>query len=151
MATVAHDVHAKVDPKKAYEAISTEAGFRNWWTRGSKVDPKVGGEAEFRFGLMGGAAMTFRIEEIEPGKGVKLRCIRTDPPGGHVGGWVGTVLEFRVEPGAGGDTAVHIVHGGWPDSMPKEALDGTQQGWAHFGASLKQYLDTGTGAPDAGG
>ena len=150
MATVTHEIHAKVDPKKAYEAVSTPAGLRAWWTRAAKVDPKVGGEAEFRFS-QGNAAMTFRIDELKPGKGVKMTCVRTnDKPGGHVDKWVGTVLEFQVEPAGHGETVVRIVHGGWDDGVPKESLAATQGGWAHFGGSLKQYLETGTGTPDGG-
>jgi uncharacterized protein YndB with AHSA1/START domain len=150
MATAAHDVHAKVDPKKAYEAVSTQEGFRAWWTRAAKVDAKVGGEAEFKFSR-GGAAMTFRIDELKPGKSVKMTCIRTnDQPGGHVDKWVGTVLEFQLEPAGNGETVVRVRHGGWSDSMPKEALAETEQGWAYFGSSLKQYLESGTGTPDAG-
>ena len=145
MATVAHEVRAKVDPNQAYKAVSTQEGFRGWWTRASKVDPKVGGEAEFRFS-QGGAAMTFRFDELKPGKSVKMTCVRTnDQPGGHVDNWVGTVLEFEIEP-AGGETVVRLRHGG----VPGESLAQTQKGWGHFGASLKQYFETGTGTPDAG-
>src|SRR5258708_16728589 len=97
MATLSYSFRTKANQQKVYDAVSTQDGFRSWWTRNSTLDPKVGGEAEFKF--QQGPEMTFRFDELKPGRGVKLTCIGTnDKAGGPLSSWVRTVLELDITP-----------------------------------------------------
>lgn len=147
MATVTQDVRTTAPPADAYRAVSSEAGFRSWWTRRCRFDPRPGGEAEFGF-YGGEAVMAFRIDELEPGRRVRMTCDRAvnTNPERAADQWVGTQLELEIEPEDGG-SVIHLRHSGWPEDSP--VLPQIRGGWAHFGESLRKYLDTGTGTPYA--
>jgi hypothetical protein len=64
-------------------------------------------------------------------------CIAHDMPS-----WIGTTLNFQLED-RGGKTLVVFEHAGWKEEAPAPVA----QGWKHFLASLKSYVETGTGQP----
>jgi len=139
MENIANEVKIDAVPSKVYDALSTEEGYRGWWTKDCDVDPRPGGEAEFRFNE-GQVAMRFRFDALDPESGVRMTCI------GHKNNdeWQGTKLRFDLAPQDGG-THVRFRHDGW--DRKSDCYEQCVQGWAHFMTSLKGYVETGTGAP----
>ena len=121
-----------------YDALTRQAGYRGWWNKVGEVAETVGGEAKLRFVKDGQPVnMTFRIDEMKANERVRWTCVSHDMPS-----WIGTSLTWRL---AGGDGAVLVTleHAGWKDAAPAAVA----QGWKHFLASLKAYIETGTGQP----
>ena len=148
MSKATYDFQTSAKPETVYQAVSTAEGFAGWWCRTSTVDAKVGGEAEFRF-YGGEAIMVFRFDKLEPNRLVEMTCIRTHNanPARQADKWQGTRLAFEVKPGDGGNTAVHLQHDGWAETVGEDVLAQIRQGWNHFGNSLQQYVETGKGMP----
>jgi uncharacterized protein YndB with AHSA1/START domain len=141
--TTAVDITAS--PAKIYEALTTTAGQRGWWTTDCEVGSKVGDEAVFRFNPMAGGTgtieMRFRIDALVPGEKVEWTCIgeKNNPE------WQGTRISFRLRSAGGGKTSLDFAHTGFASKSP--VYQACVQGWQHFMQSLKQYAETGTGTP----
>jgi uncharacterized protein YndB with AHSA1/START domain len=138
MGSIKDEVSIKSTPAKAYEALTTQAGYRGWWNAVAEVQNKVGGEAQLRFVKDGQpVAMRFRVDAQKPNESVVWTCIGHDMPT-----WIGTSLNWTVK--AGGDgVLVSLDHAGWKEAGPEMVA----QGWKHFLSSMKSYLETGTGQP----
>jgi uncharacterized protein YndB with AHSA1/START domain len=137
MDTINDEIRIKASPEKAYEALTTQAGYRGWWNNVAEVPTNVGGEPNLLFNKEGQKVhMRYRIDEIAP-TSIKWTCIEHDMPS-----WVGTQLHWQIR-GAGNEVVVALEHSGWKDAAP-EMVKG---GWKHFLGSLKSYLETGTGQP----
>ena len=119
-----------------YTAIATIDGLSNWWATDTKGQPEVGGTLEFRF-EPGGFDML--VLEMVPSKSVLWEV--TDGPAE----WIGTKVRWELK--QDGDYAIVIVsHEGWRE--PVEFMHHCSTKWATFLVSLKQLVETGTGAPE---
>ena len=49
MPDIRHELKIDALPERVFAALSTEKGFRGWWTRDVKFEPRVGRVAEFGF------------------------------------------------------------------------------------------------------
>ena len=125
----------KASPEKVYEALTTVDGLAAWWTDQTTGDPEVGGTLEFRF-LPGGFDM--EVVELEPAKRVRWQ-VADGPPE-----WVGTHVTFDLSE-VDGYTIVLFKHEGWEE--PVEFMHHCSTKWASYLLSLKQLVETGTGAP----
>jgi uncharacterized protein YndB with AHSA1/START domain len=132
-----HSIPIDASPAKVYQAVSTQDGFRGWWTADTTADARVGGKAEFGFDDRG---MVFRmkIEALDPGKRVRLSCSGDHPE------WKGTVLEWEVS-GKGKTTMLSFVHRGWKEMTPFCATCNTT--WGELMFRLKSYAESGTADP----
>jgi len=118
-----------------YAALTTIEGLSQWWTVETTGQPDVGGVLEFRF-PQGGFDMV--VLEQEPGRSVLWEVV--DGPAE----WIGTTVrwELRQE----GDYAIVLFsHEGWKE--PVEFMYHCSTKWATFLVSLKQLVETGSGAP----
>ena len=122
-------------PDGVYTALSTIDGLAGWWTRDTSGDPQVGGEITFRF-LPGTIGM--RVSELVPGKRV-LWDVADGPEE-----WMGTEVSFELSQ-VEGYTIVLFEHRGWRE--PVGFMYHCSTKWASFLLSLKQLVETGTGAP----
>jgi uncharacterized protein YndB with AHSA1/START domain len=132
-------------PSAVYEALTTQTGLRNWWTRTCQVPGTVSSHSTFRFGP------TYKIMEIlaaNPHREVRWRCIDSHI---HAPGlvtkpdeWKGTTIHFKLTPAPAG-TLLHLTHLGLTPHI--ECYNICTQGWHHFLASLQAYTQTGTGTP----
>jgi len=140
MEAITNEVRIDSTASKVYQALSTQEGFRGWWTTDCDVDAREGGEAEFRFN-QGQVAMRFRFDRLDRDKAVRMTCI------GHKNNeeWQGTTLSFDLEPQGAEATEVRFRHDGW--ARKSDCYDQCVGGWDHFMKSLKGYVETGTGAP----
>jgi len=137
MAMINDSVRVHSSTGKAHAALTEPAGYRGWWSTNCAIGPGVGRESMLYFNKGGTpVSMRFRIDAIEDNR-IRWTCVAHDMPS-----WVGTTLEWKLAP-AGGDVDITLVHDGWKDAAP----DMVKQGWKHFLASLKSYLETGTGEP----
>jgi uncharacterized protein YndB with AHSA1/START domain len=138
MNAIKDEIRIQAPASKVYDALTRQAGYRGWWNAAGEVAESVGGEAKLRFVKDGNPVnMRFRIDEMRANDCVRWTCIAHDMPS-----WVGTTLTWRLKE-AGGTTVVSFDHGGWKDAAPEPVV----QGWKHFMASLKSYVETGTGHP----
>lgn len=137
MADILHRVGVQhSSPQQVYDALTTLDGLSGWWAEKTAGDTDVGGVIEFRFGPGG---IDMRVAELDPG-----RLVRWDVVGGPEE-WIGTGVRFDIR--QDGDwTIVLFRHEGWRE--PVEFMSHCSTKWATFLVSLKQLLETGTGAPD---
>ncbi|RKS77935.1 uncharacterized protein YndB with AHSA1/START domain [Motilibacter peucedani] len=137
MADILHRIGVEGStPQAVYEAITTMDGLSGWWAEKTTGSTEVGGVVEFRF-RPGGFDM--QVVELEPGSHV--RWLVVDGPAE----WVGTHVDWRLRQD-GDFTIVLFRHEGWRE--PVEFMSHCSTKWATYLLSLKQLLETGTGAPD---
>ena len=72
--------------------------MRGWWNADTTMEQKVGGEATFGFDRRE-AVFRMTIDTLKPDQAVKMHCTRGPPE------WVGTTLEWTIEPSERGDPA----------------------------------------------
>lgn len=129
------DIHAPA--AKILEALTTKAGVAAWWTDDCDVSPT---EATYRFAKPDSdRESTWRVDE-RTDRGVALTCIREV----NTPDWLGTKLSLSLAQ-RGDVTHVSLVHAGY--RAKNEMYEQCTAGWAHFMASLKKLLETGTGTP----
>ena len=134
------DIHHRIgvispSTKPVYDALTTIDGLAGWWTRDTTGDASLGGKIEFRF-IPGGFDM--EVVELVPGALVRWRVVDGPPE------WVGTTVEFHLSR-AGDFTIVNFAHLGWAEHV--EFMSHCTTKWASYLLSLKQMVETGTGAP----
>jgi uncharacterized protein YndB with AHSA1/START domain len=123
-------------PERVYDALTTLDGLSGWWAEKTTGDTDPGGVIEFRFGPGG---IDMEVVELDPG-----RLVRWEVVGGPEE-WIGTEVRFDIR--QDGDwTIVLFRHEGWRE--PVEFMSHCSTKWATYLVSLKQLLETGTGAPD---
>jgi len=137
MADILHRIGVEnSSPQRVYDALSTLDGLSGWWAEKTTGDTDPGGVIEFRFGPGG---IDMEVVELDPG-----RLVRWEVVGGPEE-WIGTEVRFDIR--QDGDwTIVLFRHEGWRE--PVEFMSHCSTKWATYLVSLKQLLETGTGAPD---
>jgi uncharacterized protein YndB with AHSA1/START domain len=119
-----------------YAALTTIEGLAGWWATDTKGQTEIGGILEFRF-KPGGIDM--KVLELNPAKSVLWEV--TDGPAE----WIGTTVRWDLKQ-SGDYTIVLFAHEGWKE--PVEFMYHCSTKWATFLVSLKQLVETGTGAPE---
>lgn len=140
------ELHFKAPASALYAALSTQEGLRGWWTPTCTVGDKVGDTARFEFAA---GYKIMRIEKLVPDRQVRWHCIENHHcatgPKMRPNEWAGTTLVFRLN----GDTLTHTVlrfeHLGLTPEL--DCYEMCEGGWNQFLASLKDYVETGVGAP----
>ena len=136
MVDILHRVGVKgASPDDVYAALTTIEGLSGWWTRDTTGVTEVGGAIAFRF-PPGGFDM--KVVELAPGKRVLWEVVEGPDE------WVGTQVSFELSQ-AGDFTIVLFEHRGWAE--PVEFMYHCSTKWASYLLSLKQLVETGTGAP----
>jgi uncharacterized protein YndB with AHSA1/START domain len=136
MADILHRIGATATPREVYDALTTLDGLAAWWTSDTQGEPVPGGTIQFRFGDTGGFDMN--VLDQRPNERVEWQV--TDGPAE----WLGTRIGFDLKQ-EDDYTIVLFEHGGWQE--PVELMSHCSTKWATFLMSLKQLLETGTGAP----
>ena len=125
----------KATPAEVYDTLTTVEGLAGWWTEDTTGDPQPGGVLAFRF-PPGGFDM--KVTEVEPGRLVRWEVV--DGPDE----WMGTTIRWELSKD-GDYTIVLFAHEGWRE--PVEFMYHCSTKWASYLLSLKQLVETGTGAP----
>jgi len=120
---------------EVYAALTTIEGLAGWWTTDTKGDTEVGGVIAFRF-ASGGFDM--EVVETNPGEGLLWKVV--DGPAE----WIGTTVRWTLKQ-EDNYVIVLFAHAGWRG--PVGFMYHCSTRWARFLVSLKQLVETGTGAP----
>ena len=136
MVDILHRVGATAAPAKVYEALTTRDGLAAWWTTDTKGDGAVGETFEFRFGEAG--VFDMKVLDKRPGERVEWEVVEGPEE------WIGTHVRFDLKQ-EGDYTIVLFGHEGWRE--PGEFMSHCSTRWATFLLSMKQLVETGTGAP----
>jgi uncharacterized protein YndB with AHSA1/START domain len=131
MVELKHRVPISASPAKVYAAVVTTDGNRGWWTADSKVDSRVGGEAEFGFDRRG---MVFRmtVDKLTPNQEVVMSCHGDHPE------WNGTTLTWIVEK-QGNESALTFTHSGWKSMT--EFCASCNSMWGQLMFRLKGFVE----------
>ena len=138
MSDIRHRVAISDPVESVYDAVATNGGISEWWTRdGVRGESSEGSRLQFFFGQPEPAAVV-EIIRLSPHDHVGWRCIEGADE------WVGTELSFDLTQ-ADDETVVLFTHAYWRE--PTEFMAHRSARWAYFLLSLKQYLETGKGTP----
>jgi uncharacterized protein YndB with AHSA1/START domain len=122
--------------KTVYEALTTQKGLSEIWTKDCRVTPKVGFINTIGFGDE--KPTQFKITELLPNQKIVWICTESDPE------WVGTCVTFELIE-ENGKTKVTLVHSGWRDVS--EYYRWCNYNWSFFLYSLKLFCEEGKGIP----
>src|SRR5262245_33738577 len=136
MVDILHRIGATAGPDKVYDALTTQDGLAAWWTTDTTGEGVVGNTIKFRFGDTGGFDM--KVLDQRPNEWVEWEV--TDGPAE----WIGTHVSFELKR-EGDYTIVLFKQEGWRE--PVEFMSHCSTKWSTFLMSLKQFVETGTGAP----
>ncbi|MEA3076496.1 MAG: hypothetical protein QOF60_1404 [Actinomycetota bacterium] len=136
MLDILHRIGTISSPDKVYDALTTIDGLAAWWTTDTKGDATPGGTIEFRFGDVGGFDM--KVLDQRPNQRIEWEVT------GGPEEWIGTHVGFELKQ-EGDYTIVLFKHEGWRE--PVEFMSHCSTKWATFLMSMKQFVETGTGAP----
>jgi uncharacterized protein YndB with AHSA1/START domain len=124
--------YIKAPIAKVYEALTTEKGLAEVWTKNLRVKPELGFVNEFDFK----DNYATKIVALEENRRIEWECIATDPE------WVGTTVSFELEE-KNGVTCVWFGHRKW--RALTEFYRMCNYNWAMFLYSLKSYCEDGKG------
>lgn len=136
MTRIEHINYINAPAATVYEALTTQKGLGEVWTRELKVTPETGFVNEFDFD--DGYSTKMKITGLVPGTKVAWECIASDPE------WVGTTISFDMAE-KNGVTAVTLRHMNWKELT--EFYRWCNYNWGFFLYSLKQYCEEGKGTP----
>lgn len=139
MPDIMHLFKIRAPVERVYESFTTAEGIRNWWTRDTVLDSRIGGTGEFAFHKRR-LVTTVRIDELRPPLHVSWTTVSSAAPGG----WDGSTIRFDLRADAA-DTVLVFAHRGL--KYADEGYARVTTGWAYYLTSLQQYLETGHGAP----
>ena len=138
MPEIRHRVVIYAPLKKAYDAIATNDGISEWWTRdGVRGESSEGSNIEFYFGSPEPAAV-MEVTQLSAEGHVSWTCVEGADE------WVGTKLSFDLIE-KDDQTVVLFTHAGWRE--PSEFMAHCSARWAYFLLSLKSLVETGKGTP----
>jgi len=138
MPDIMHLMQFHTSPERVYSALTTAEGVRNWWTRDVALGSRIGETGEFGFNEHR-FVITVRIEELKPPARVGWKMISGAP------GWDGTTIAFDLR-AEGSGTILSFAHRGFMQTNEGYASATTR--WGAYLVSLKQFLETGKGAPN---
>jgi uncharacterized protein YndB with AHSA1/START domain len=140
MPEILHQLVIDVPPAGVFAALTEQKGLSSWWTTDVRAEPRVGSIAEFGFNSRS-AVFEIQIVALDKPNFVRWHCLVGHPE------WANTDIVFALTGHAGG-TVLRFAHRGWESS--EGILAQCSFDWARYLASLKSYLETGTGQPHAG-
>ncbi len=135
MATIKHLFHIAAAQNKVFEAVTSIDGLKSWWTAQVSGSSDIGDVLAFRFK---GSGMDFRVTSQTAGERVEWECIS------GFAEWIGTKITFALDQNEG-KTRVRFEHSGWAATNDQYAA--INFSWSRYMESLRQYCETGTGAP----
>ena len=134
-----HQVRIGAPREVVYEAITTPEGIRSWWTRDVTMSKRPGGKAVFGFDRHA-VWFQMRIEKMRRPSLVRWKC-----DGSSSEEWVGTTLEFVLEPPAESEMVLRFCHAGWRKGSGSCYFCNTT--WGHLLVLLKTYAERGVRRP----
>ncbi|MBW0433736.1 SRPBCC family protein [Leptospira yasudae] len=140
-----HKVGIRAGANEVVQALTTQTGLANWWTRQvegafSGGVSAVGEAIRFTFGEKGFFDM--KVQESTPAR-VLWECVNGPED------WVGSHVDFNLRAGTAPDgaamTLIHFRHQDW--KTESEFTAHCSMKWAVFLLSLKSLIENGKGQP----
>ena len=138
MHQIRHFLTIDVPTERVYAAITERAGLQGWWTDDVEAPSAVGSTSTFRF--RSGAMAKMEIRALDSLQRVEWLCVDGAEE------WIGTGVIFNLEERDGG-AILRFSHLGWKEISDFYASCNYQ--WGRHLKSLKDYCETGHGAPDS--
>src|SRR5688500_12741710 len=134
--SIKHLFHINAKRSDVYKAISTIHGLSNWWTTQTSGNADPGGIIEFRFADHGGPDM--KVKSTRNNELVVWECVGNKPE------WAGHIFTFKLDDNEG-KSRVRFSHEGWDEDDEFYAI--CSFAWSRYMESLRQFCETGKGAP----
>jgi uncharacterized protein YndB with AHSA1/START domain len=131
MPDLLHHLEIAAPPGKVYQAVTSEAGLRAWWTPDARAEPRVGAVAEFGF-FNRAVVFRMRIVELSADRRLVWDCL------GDLDEWRSTRLVWDVTPHPKGST-LRFTHGGWQSASDGFAHSNTT--WGGLMHVLRDYAE----------
>lgn len=132
---IKHLLSINASVAQIHVALTTATGIRNWWTDNADLDETRG---IFRFHYGQTVETTVKVVLLKDAL-ISWKVMTSFRPE-----QIGTSISFALQ--AKGDTTLlHFSQSGFEQEDDIFAL--MNMGWAYYLVSLKQYLETGKGAP----
>ena len=139
MADIRHLLKIAADLQRVYRALTTASGIREWWTDNADLEEKAGGKSVFRFSYENIKETVVQVINLQEPILVTWAVLDSFRPEQN-----GTIITFELST-SGEDTLLNFSQTGYAAGDDTFAL--MNNGWAYYLVSLKQYLETGKGAP----
>ena len=130
----------QASPHAVYEAVTTGAGVRDWWS--SHTTDATNGEITVRFG--GEDFHTLRLLNLTPDKHVVWEWIAQYfpvPGTSQTDEWVGTRVLFDIHANPDGSSTLHFMHAGLTPHVACYNL--CEPGWNNALGNLQRFLEHG--------
>jgi uncharacterized protein YndB with AHSA1/START domain len=135
---IKHLLSISASIQSVYEALTTSMGIRNWWTDNADLDETIGGNGIFRFHYEHTVETVVEIIQLKKFL-ICWRVLTSFRPEQE-----GTIIMFQLHPQKS-HIMLHFSQSGFVAEDETYAMMNT--GWAYYLVSLKQYVETGKGAP----
>lgn len=123
-------------PSTIYQALTTQEGLGEVWTRNLTVKPEVGAINTFDFD--DGYLTEMKVAELQKDTRVVWKCVQSDKE------WIGTEITFDISE-ENGVSKVSLSHDRWVGIT--DFYRWCNYNWAMFLLSLKTYCEEGKGIP----
>ena len=120
-----------------YDALTQAEGLKNWWSKATDVEEKVG--AVIKFWFPNNFRFEMKILSLEKDKVVEWECIHGDDQ------WLGTKIRFELHP-KDDSTDIKFYHTGWVDKTDLFGI--CNYHWGLYMKSLKSFIEDGKGNPN---
>ena len=137
MADVLHQVAINATPAKVYQAITEEAGIKNWWSEHTQAQPTLNSIASVSF-YNNMVTFKLRLAELQENSRV-VWAVEGGPPD-----WADTTIAWTLSEHEG-QTMLNFAHRGFASTDGNFASVNYNWGW--YVTSLKFYLEKGAGMP----
>jgi uncharacterized protein YndB with AHSA1/START domain len=131
-------IRVNASPGQLFDALTGVAGLAAWWV------PVTGsGEAggELRFIMNSPDPLVIDVDEATRPTTVRWTVTECN----FLTDWVGTRPAFTITALDGGGSELHFRHGGLTPEL--ECIEMCANGWNHYLASLRDYVEAGHGSP----
>ncbi len=129
-------IHAT--PDALFDALTTVDGLSAWWTRATGSGD-TGGQLKFHMSQPEPCMM--RVVAAARPISVQWTVTACD----FEPDWVGTRPTFTITAIDDATTELHFRHRGLTEEL--DCIEMCTRGWDHYLASLRDYVETGTGSP----
>jgi uncharacterized protein YndB with AHSA1/START domain len=127
--------YIKVPAARVYQALTTQEGLGEVWTKKLKVRAEIGFVNEFDFDEE--VLTTMKIIDLQENKRIEWECTMSDEE------WIGTGISFDIE--KEGVTCITLTHFNWRERT--DFYRWCAYNWAMFLFSLKIYCENQKGLP----
>ena len=133
MNTISQGFFIKSSKEKIFEAISTAAGFNNWWTKECSGIPKL--DSEFNFYFSEEYNWKAKVTKLILYTEIEFTMTLASES------WEDTLFGFKLTNDTNENIFVEFYHKNWKEVNKEFQI--TNYCWANLFFQLKEYIETG--------